>query len=84
MRRLRRFTTLLLVVEMLQTIVGITQARLGLPELLVGIHMVLASLLVAAMTAVVLSLRSVASTVPAQPAPIMGDVAESPAAPLVG
>jgi cytochrome c oxidase assembly protein subunit 15 len=84
MSLLRRFTTLLLVVEMLQMIVGITQARLGLPELLVGIHMVLAAVLVAAMTAVVLSLRSVTSTITAQPVPTAGDVAGTPTAPLVG
>jgi cytochrome c oxidase assembly protein subunit 15 len=41
--------------------VGLAQARLGLPPLLVGIHMVLAGLLVAAMTTVVLSLRSTAN-----------------------
>jgi cytochrome c oxidase assembly protein subunit 15 len=41
-----------------QIIVGVTQARLGLPELLVGIHMILAGVLVAAMTAVLLSLRA--------------------------
>jgi cytochrome c oxidase assembly protein subunit 15 len=55
---LRRFTLLLLAVEIVQVVVGITQARLGLPEILVGIHMVLAALLVAGMTAVVLSLRA--------------------------
>ena len=47
----------LLAIEVLQIIVGITQARTGLPPLLVGIHMVLACVLVAAMTATVLSLR---------------------------
>ena len=47
----------LLVVEVVQIAVGLTQARTGLPPLLVGIHMVLACLLVAAMTATVLSLR---------------------------
>ncbi len=55
--RLRRFTVILLGVEFVQIAVGLTQARLGLPELLVGIHMVLAVCLVSAMTAVVLSLR---------------------------
>ncbi|MEO5922044.1 MAG: COX15/CtaA family protein [Pseudolysinimonas sp.] len=48
----------LLVVEVAQIIVGLTQARTGLPPLLVGIHMVLACVLVAAMTATVLSLWS--------------------------
>ena len=56
--RLRRFTLILLAVELVQIAVGITQARLGLPEVLVGAHMVLAGALVGAMTAVVLSLRS--------------------------
>lgn len=55
--RLRRFTVLLLAVEFVQIAVGLAQARLGLPELLVGLHMVLSVGLAAAMTAVVLSLR---------------------------
>ena len=56
-RRLVRFTSLLVFVEVLQIKIGITQARLGLPEVLVAIHMVLACALAAAMTAVLLSLR---------------------------
>jgi cytochrome c oxidase assembly protein subunit 15 len=56
-RRLVRFTSLLVFVEVLQIMIGITQARLGLPEVLVAIHMVLACMLAAAMTAVLLSLR---------------------------
>ena len=55
--RLRRFLIVLVAIEVVQIIVGVTQSRLGLPELLVGIHMVLAVCLVSAMTAVVLSLR---------------------------
>ena len=55
--RLRRFALILLAVELGQIAVGITQARLGLPEVLVGAHMVLAGALVGAMTVVVLSLR---------------------------
>jgi cytochrome c oxidase assembly protein subunit 15 len=55
---LRRWTALLLAVEVVQIIVGLTQARLGLPAILVGIHMVLACLLASAMTAVVLNLKS--------------------------
>lgn len=51
------FALLLLAVEGLQIVVGITQARLGLPPLLVGVHMVLASMLASAMAAVVLSLK---------------------------
>jgi len=55
--RTRRFTLLLLAIELVQIAVGISQARMGLPELLVGIHMVLAGALVGAMTVVVLTLR---------------------------
>jgi heme a synthase len=54
----RRWVVALFAVEIAQIVVGLTQANLGLPPLLVGIHMVLAALLVAAMTATVLSLRS--------------------------
>ncbi len=54
----RRWVIALVAVEAVQMLVGLTQARLGLPELLVGIHMVLAGALVAVMTAVLLSLRS--------------------------
>ena len=54
----RRWPLALLAIECVQVVVGISQARLGLPEVLVGIHMVLAGLVVAAVTAVVLSLRS--------------------------
>lgn len=57
-RRLIRYTTWLVAVELVQIVVGITQARLGLPEILVGIHMVLACLVTAAMTAVVLALKA--------------------------
>ena len=56
--RLVTFAAVLLAVEVVQVIVGVTQARLGLPPLLVGIHMVLACCLGAAMAAVVLSLRA--------------------------
>jgi cytochrome c oxidase assembly protein subunit 15 len=63
----RRWVLTLLAVEAVQVAVGITQARLGLPELLVGIHMVLAALLVSAMTATVLTLRTSASTNTAAP-----------------
>ncbi len=61
-RRLARFTGILLAIEALQITVGLTQARLGLPEILVGTHMVLACCLAAAMTAVVLSLREPAAS----------------------
>ena len=56
-RRLVRFTVLLVGIELVQIAVGLTQARLGLPEPLVAAHMVLACALAAAMTAVLLSLR---------------------------
>jgi len=55
---LRWSAVALLAVEVLQVVVGISQARLGLPPLLVGIHMVLACLLASAMAWVVLSLRT--------------------------
>ena len=55
--RLVRFALILLAIEAVQVIVGLAQARLGLPEVLVGIHMVLSVCLAAAMTAVVLGLR---------------------------
>lgn len=57
LRRVRMLVGLLLAVEVLQIVVGVTQARLGLPILLVGVHMVLACILTATMTSVVLSLR---------------------------
>jgi heme a synthase len=56
--RLRLWVGLLLAVEVAQTIIGLWQARAGLPIVLVNIHMVLAVLLVAAMTAVLLHLRA--------------------------
>lgn len=65
---LRLSSLLLLAVEGVQIIVGVAQARLGLPELLVGLHMVLACVLAAAMTQTVLSL-TVSAVVPAEPEP---------------
>ena len=47
----------LLGIEVLQIAVGITQSRLGLPELLVGTHMVLSVCAVAAVTWLLLALR---------------------------
>ena len=55
--RLMKFTRILFAVELVQIAIGLTQARLGLPEVLVGIHMVLACALAAAMAAVVLALK---------------------------
>ena len=52
----RRAVLLLLGVEVLQIIVGLWQARTGLPPFLVGIHMVLAVTLAAATTNVVMGL----------------------------
>lgn len=57
----RRWFVALLGIEVLQIIVGITQANWGLPPLLVGTHMVLAAMLTAAMTVSVLSLRTTAA-----------------------
>jgi len=69
LRRVSRFAILLLAVEVVQIIVGVTQARLGLPEVLVALHMVLACMLTAAMTAVVLSLREAPPVVALPPEP---------------
>ncbi|EPR75656.1 Cytochrome oxidase assembly protein [Leifsonia rubra CMS 76R] len=57
-RRIMNFAILLLTLEVVQAVVGIIQSRTGLPILLVGIHMVLACAIAAAMAVVVLSLRS--------------------------
>ncbi|MFH8252457.1 heme A synthase [Microbacterium sp. B2969] len=56
--RLQLFTGLLLAVELVQIGVGLWQARTGLPIALVNTHMVLAVSLVAAMTAVVMHLKT--------------------------
>lgn len=55
--RLQRAVVALVVVELVQIAVGLAQARLGLPELLVGIHMVLACVLIAVVTLVLLTMR---------------------------
>lgn len=62
--RLRLWTALLLVVELAQVGVGLWQARTGLPIWLVNIHMVLAVVLVAAMTAVVVHLKAPVALAP--------------------
>lgn len=59
-RRPRNFAILLLVLEVVQALIGIIQSRNGLPILLVGSHMIVACGIAAAMTVVVLSLRSTA------------------------
>jgi heme a synthase len=56
--RVRLFVTILLAVEVAQIIVGVTQAKDGLPIDLVEIHLVLAAILVGAMTAFTVSQRS--------------------------
>ncbi len=56
-----RFTLLLLAVELVQIAVGLIQSNTGLPGILVGVHMMLAATLAAAMTAVILSLKAPAS-----------------------
>lgn len=59
MKHLRpaRWSVALLTLLIVQIVVGIYQSREGLPPLLVGIHMVLATLTAATMTAVVLKLK---------------------------
>ena len=64
--RLLRWTVVLLAVELVQIGVGLYQARNGLPELAVGIHMVIAALAAAAMTVVVLNLKTPVASLPAQ------------------
>jgi len=66
-RCVRFYSVALLGVELVQIIVGITQAKEGLPIVLVNIHLVLAAILVAAMTGLLLSLRR--APVVAQPGP---------------
>ncbi|MEI5579153.1 hypothetical protein WB472_46360, partial [Streptomyces brasiliscabiei] len=58
----RRWATALLAVELVQIAVGLYQARNGLPELAVGVHMVLAALAAATMTVVVLRLKAPVAT----------------------
>jgi cytochrome c oxidase assembly protein subunit 15 len=65
-----RWTRVLLGVELAQIAVGLIQARTGLPEFLVGLHMVLACLLAAAMTATLLSTTRRADTLRITPAEV--------------
>lgn len=58
----RTWVGVLLAAEAMQILVGLYQARNGLPELAVGVHMVLAALTAAAMTVVVLRLKAPAHT----------------------
>jgi cytochrome c oxidase assembly protein subunit 15 len=68
----RRFVLALLGVELVQIAVGLTQANTGLPPVLVGIHMVLACILIAVMTATVASLRTAEADAAAGRAPRRG------------
>jgi heme a synthase len=52
----RRWAVALLCLELVQILVGVVQARLGVPALLVGVHMILACLLAIVATVLVLSL----------------------------
>ena len=61
----RRWLLVLVIAILVQVAVGVWQAREGLPPVLVGIHMVLASLSAATYTVVVLHLKRTASVVPA-------------------
>jgi cytochrome c oxidase assembly protein subunit 15 len=54
---LRNAVITLLALNAVQIMVGIAQSRMGLPEILVGIHMLLACLVSAAVTNVLLNLR---------------------------
>lgn len=61
---------LLLAIEAVQIVVGLVQARTGLPPLLVGLHMVLAASLASAMVNVLLHLKRPVAA-PATPAPAL-------------
>lgn len=56
--RFRRSITALLIVTLGQIAIGIYQARNGLPELFVGVHLVLAAVIVAIVVSVLLSQRA--------------------------
>lgn len=62
----RPFVLAMLAVEVVQIGVGLLQANTGLPPLLVGIHMVLAVILISVTTAAVLSLRGSELRAPAE------------------
>jgi cytochrome c oxidase assembly protein subunit 15 len=68
----RSFVLGMLGVEVVQIGVGLLQANTGLPPLLVGIHMVLAVVLISVTTAAVLSARGTAAGAAADPAPRRG------------
>ncbi len=52
-----RYAIALIGITVVQIVVGVSQSRLGLPEILVAIHMVLACMVLGAVTALLLSLR---------------------------
>lgn len=58
----RKAVVALISINSAQIVVGITQSRMGLPELLVGTHMFLACLVSAAVTLVLLTLRKPAES----------------------
>lgn len=58
----RKAVVALISINSAQIVVGITQSRMGLPELLVGTHMFLACLVAAAVTLVLLTLRKPAES----------------------
>lgn len=67
----RTWMTALLAIEFVQIAVGLYQARNGLPELAVGVHMVLAALTAAAMTVAVMRMKAPAAVaVDAEPVPV--------------
>ena len=59
---LRKAAIALIGINIAQVVVGISQSRLGLPEILVGVHMLLACLVSAAVTLVLLNLRNPAAS----------------------
>jgi heme a synthase len=70
-RLLRRATVALVAVEIVQIGVGLAQARLGLPVILVGVHMVLACVLVSVMTLVLVSLRAPSAVTATTDSPVV-------------
>lgn len=60
-RRALQWSVTLLVIELVQVVIGIYQARNGLPPIAVGAHMVLAALSAATMTVLVLRLKTTAA-----------------------
>lgn len=61
-RHALKWSVTLLVIELVQVVIGVYQARNGLPTVAVGAHMVLAALSAAAMTVLVLRLKTTAAS----------------------